>query len=517
MKDVVWACDVETLRFTYISPSITGLLGWTSEEFLAAPVLTHFTVKSAQRAMHAIAQGLEEFSAGADSGEQPPERRYYSEELEGLHKDGSIVWLEVIAFLHRNDSSGRLEMHGVSRDIGERKRAEAALRASELRLQLAAHAAGLGVWHWRIADDYLEWDERMCEMYAVPEHERTARLYYATWRSRLHPDDRERAERTAMEALRTASEWDCTFRIVLPDGAIRHIHGAAVIEYDDAGAPLRMVGINQDISQQKVYEQMLEEANSKLEREVAARTADLRATVNELQAANAGKDAFLTAISHELRTPLMGVLGMAELLGAEMRGPLNSGQARYVAAITESGRRLLDIVNNLLMYTQLMSGRTTLVRTPCGLADLCAAAVHATQPRAERKRHSITQKVQPASLTIESDPDRIVNLLKLLLDNAVKFTPDGGQITVEIGAGPADDTVQIVVTDTGIGMTPEEVVHLFRPFVQADGSLARRFEGMGIGLAIVYKVVELLGGAIGVESELGQGSRFIVTLPHGDA
>jgi signal transduction histidine kinase len=300
---------------------------------------------------------------------------------------------------------------------------------------------------------------------------------------------------------------------VLPDGAIRYIHTAAVIERDEAGAPQRVVGVNQDVTQQKAHERLLEETNAELERQVAERTADLRATVEELRRADAGKDAFLAAVSHELRTPLVGVLGMAELLGAEVRGPLNPEQARYVAAIEDSGRRLLSLVNNLLLYTHLMSGGEALTRETCCLADLCAAAVNAIRPQAERKQHRITQRIDPFDLSIESNAEGIINMLKMLLDNAVKFTPAGGRIEVTIWEASPEHMVHIDIADNGIGMTPAEIASLFRPFSQVDNSLSRRYEGVGIGLAFVRKMVELLGGAIAVQSKTGEGSRFSVMLP----
>lgn len=515
MKDVVWSCDLETLRYIYVSPSITRLLGWTREEALSAPFFAILTPESTQRAWRSLMQGLAEFDAAASSGQEQTEPSYYTGEYEARHKNGARVWLEIVGFLRRNADSGRLEMHGVSRDISERKQAEAALHASERRLQLAARAAGLGVWHWNLSDNSVDWDERMQEIYATSEAEREEKRYHDTWRTRLHPEDQARVE-AELEAARSAAEYNSIYRIVLPDGAIRYIQSAGVIEQNEHGQPLRIVGVNQDITQQKEHERALVDSNAELEHLVAAQTAELRATVDELRRANAGKDAFLTAISHELRTPLMGVLSMAELLRAEVRGALNSDQEKYVAAIDESGRRLLSIVNNLLLYTHLMSGQVIVESSTCSLSDLCAAAVHAVRPQAERKRHRIGQIINPFRLAIESDAQCIFNMLKLLLDNAIKFTPDGGHIVVEVSALPEADTVQIAISDTGIGMTPEEIGRLFRPFTQADGSLARRFEGMGIGLAIVHKIVELLDGKICVESEPGQGSQFIVTLPRGD-
>jgi signal transduction histidine kinase len=272
------------------------------------------------------------------------------------------------------------------------------------------------------------------------------------------------------------------------------------------------------------YQRQLQAANAELEGRVAARTHDLqvtadelRVTAGELRHANAGKDAFMAAVSHELRTPLTGILSMSEVLQLGVHGPLSAGQARSVGVIAASGKRLLATVNRVLLYTQLVGGRTPIQQEPCPLADLCAVAVRAVQAEANRKQQQLAQSVEPRDLEIESDPEGICNILTMLLDNAVKFTPEGGQVCVHIcaagGAGSLAGSVQIVVADTGIGMSAEELERLFLPFTQADMTLARRFEGVGVGLAYVQAMVDRLGGAIAVASTPQVGTRFTITLP----
>ena len=294
-----------------------------------------------------------------------------------------------------------------------------------------------------------------------------------------------------------------------------------------------VVVILHDVTALRQLERLLKQSNVELEQQVTARTADLEAAVAQLedalaevQRANAGKDAFLAAVSHELRTPLMGVLSMAELLESEVRGPLNHDQAEYVAAIVTSGQRLSATINDVLHYTSLVAGKRPLQADFCSLADLCAGAVRAHRRAADAKGQQLTFAVTPPELEIESDAQGIRQILKELLDNAVKFTPAGGQIhlAADYGDAPVGDReaalvseepccVRIVVTDTGIGMDPEQQAALFRPFVQGDQTLARRFEGLGLGLAFAYEMVTRLGGTITVDSEPGAGSRFTVLLP----
>ena len=286
-----------------------------------------------------------------------------------------------------------------------------------------------------------------------------------------------------------------------------------------------VVVILHDVTALRQLERLLKQSNVELEQQVTARTADLEAAVAqledalaELQRANAGKDAFLAAVSHELRTPLMGVLSMAELLESEVRGPLNPDQAEYVAAIVTSGQRLSATINDVLHYTSLVAGKRPLQAELCSLGDLCSGAVRAHRRAADAKGQQLTFAVTPPELEIESDAQGIRQILKELLDNAVKFTPAGGRIrlVVDYGDEPGADgrhSVRIVVTDTGIGMDPEQQAALFRPFVQGDQTLARRFEGLGLGLAFAYEMVARLGGTIAVDSEPGAGSRFTVLLP----
>lgn len=243
------------------------------------------------------------------------------------------------------------------------------------------------------------------------------------------------------------------------------------------------------------------------------RTGQLAAAVADLQRAAKVKDEFLGAVSHELRTPLVGVLGMAEALEMPFSGPLNERQARYVQGIHQSGERLLSMVNSLLRYTGVMANTVTVQQEPYGLAELCAVAVRAVRDHATQKGQTITVSVEPEGLVITSDREGIIQMIQNLLDNAVKFTPAGGRIGLEVRRDCQEDTVHLVAWDTGIGMSAEEQATIFQPFVQGDGSVTRRYGGVGLGLAYVKRMAELLGGTIALSSAPGEGSCFTITLP----
>ncbi|MBK8048057.1 MAG: HAMP domain-containing histidine kinase [Anaerolineales bacterium] len=276
-----------------------------------------------------------------------------------------------------------------------------------------------------------------------------------------------------------------------------------------------MVGINQDNTQQRRYEQVLADANAELEQRVAARTEELATALAELKEAARLKDEFMATVSHELRTPLMGILSMADVLDEQLRPTLNQRQLRYIHNVRSSGQRLLQIVNSILNYTALASGRAVITPECCHLGELGAIVVQAIRTRVEAKNLTLTLSVKPADLTVTTDSAGLKQILQHLLDNAVKFTPGGGQIGLEIERVPAAQCVQLVVWDTGIGISPKQQENIFQPFVQADASLARQYEGLGLGLAYVQRMVDLLDGTIAVESTPGAGSRFTVSLPAG--
>ena len=398
-------------------------------------------------------------------------------------------------------------------DITKRKQLEEQLRAANQRLQLATDAAGIGIWTWDFADYSLAGDDRMFELYGITAEERGAGISYDNWRTRIHPDDLALADPAQGDPGQISNQWSGTYRVMLPGGAIRYIQADTVLEYSKAGVPLRMVGINRDITDQEQYEQVLQGTNAILEQRVALRTADLEAALGELQLANQLKDEFMAMISHELRTPLSGVLSMAEMLDEQVAGPLNGRQATYVRGITASGERLLHVINGILGYTHLLSGKVRLQAKPCSLASVLNTCAADLQHTAAAKRLTIAVHVEPPDLAITGDAAAIADVLKRLLDNALKFTPEGGQIGLEACPGARPGTIGIIVWDTGSGIVADQLEHILKPFAQADRRLARSHEGVGLGLAYVDQMVRLMGGTVVVASAVGEGSRFTITLP----
>jgi protein-histidine pros-kinase len=231
----------------------------------------------------------------------------------------------------------------------------------------------------------------------------------------------------------------------------------------------------------------------------------------ELERANRAKDSFLASMSHELRTPLNGIIGFAEFLADGKPGPVNAKQKEYLEDILTSGNHLLHLINDILDIVKIQAGKVELnperFRLQDGIAEVCAGV----RPIAQNKRIRVEVKLSPEPDFVCLDAQRFKQVLYNLLSNALKFTDDGGR--VEIVVEPAERGFRLAVHDNGIGIKAEDLGRLFTEFEQLDSGTARRFGGTGLGLALTRKIVEMQGGAVGVESEVGVGSVFSVLLP----
>jgi len=237
----------------------------------------------------------------------------------------------------------------------------------------------------------------------------------------------------------------------------------------------------------------------------------------DLDAAMRTKDQFLSNISHELRTPLNSIIGFTDLLLTEDLGagaaPLSEQQRDFLETVARNGRHLLELINELLDLQRIAAGRMELRPEPVELAGLLAEAAGSVQAQAQQRRHALVVQSPPDGLRVLADRGRVRQVLLNLLSNAIKFTPDGGRISVVAAPANGGTAARVAVTDSGIGIAPEDQGKLFQEFVQLDASASRKYEGTGLGLALSRRLIELHGGAIGVESETGKGSTFWFTLP----
>ncbi|MFM8320444.1 MAG: ATP-binding protein [Chloroflexota bacterium] len=306
---------------------------------------------------------------------------------------------------------------------------------------------------------------------------------------------------------------------------------SSISPFNWAGDP-HLLLIFEDETERHQAEMALRDAHDGLEQRVQQRTAELQEANRALGLALGSRDEFLAAVSHELRTPLTGILGMAEVLQFASFGALSEKQLHAVQMIETSGRRLHNLIDNVLDFSQLQSGCLDLYRQPVDLRQACQAALDAIQPQAAEKKQLLRFSFAPQQVRLQLDPLRFHQVLINLLDNAVKFTPPGGQVELSVTGEPAEapaeaaaapgafagpeipaPRVRIRVHDSGIGIPAQDLPRLFSPFVQLDGRLARQFNGAGLGLALVKALVLLHGGSVDAESVPGQGSCFTITFP----
>ena len=313
-----------------------------------------------------------------------------------------------------------------------------------------------------------------------------------SWMEAIHPDDRERAH--SMFARQIQGEAaESEYRIQTPDGREKWIRDRAFPVRDEAGKLIRVVGIAEEITERKRYEEELIQARQGAD------------------AANQAKSRFLANMSHEIRTPMNGVIGMVQLL---LETDLTAEQRQYTEVAQNSGRTLLSLIDDVLDLSKIEARKVTLENLSFNLRDTVADVIQLLRVQAGAKQLDFASRVSPEIPShLRGDPHRLRQVLTNLCSNALKFTERGG-VTLDAalqGQSRGRATIRFSVSDTGIGIRADQVGALFAPFVQADASTTRRYGGTGLGLAICKQLVEMMGGTIGVESREGQGSTFWFT------
>jgi PAS domain S-box-containing protein len=336
------------------------------------------------------------------------------------------------------------------------------------------------------------------------------------WRRSIVPEDRERY--AALEARRNRDRvpYELDFRVMHPaTGELRWMREVAWVTEDAEAARTYLDSYVLDITDQRRREEALTEARSRLE----AQNRELHEARRAAEEASRAKSDFLAVMSHEIRTPMTGVLGMADLL---MAADLPERERRYAAAIRTSGRHLLSVVNDILDFSRIEAGRLELERIDFSILELLEQVRSLVSPQAAERGLELHLGLdEPSPPTVRGDPTRLQQVLLNLVGNGLKFTQRGG-VTVRVAHGPEGDgrvRLRFSVRDTGVGIAPERQDMLFRAFTQAESSTSRTYGGSGLGLAISKRLVEAMGGEIGVESASGCGSLFWfeVRLEVGDA
>lgn len=417
----------------------------------------------------------------------------YDLELILIDAEGCEKWVRAIGI--KDDSSSETRIFGLFQDIDERKRAVERLEqarqqmaTSADRLALATNSAEIGVWEYHIETGALFWDKWMYEIYGISESDFPGDV--SVWGNSLHPDDSDIATQALQQAIDGIAPFDCKFRIIRPDGAIRHIKAKAIVQRDDAGKAISMVGVNFDITQAQLASQAQEQARHAAEE------------------ANRAKSDFLASMSHELRTPMNGVLGMLQLMEGSVKQDINK---RRLQIASNSAKNLLTILDDILDFSRIEAGKLELDTVKFSMAELLDSIKDMFTLEAEKQNTKISVANNLQHDLYWGDDGRIRQMLINLVGNANKFTKDG-QITIQAQINDQDQ-IEISVTDTGIGIPQERLDNIFESFTQVDTSTTRKYGGSGLGLSICKRLCDLMGGNIRVRSELHSGSVFTISLP----
>lgn len=388
------------------------------------------------------------------------------------------------------------------RDISEEKENEKAFNDLMYRFSIAVDSAEIGIWDLDLLTDKLKWDRWMFKIYGVSED--TFKETNEEWEKRIHTEDYFETIRKFEACLAGEDDYDTEFRIIRPDGEIRYVKSNGKTINDYSGNAIRIIGVNIDITDRRQIEEDLKNTNLILEEET-----------RKAEMANVIKSQFLANMSHEIRTPMNGVIGMTSLLSDTS---LTAEQRQYVDVIRSSGQSLLDLINDILDFSKIEADKLQIENIDFNLRQVVDELTDMIAIKTDEKGIELLQFIDTKIPDyLNGDPGRIRQILINLVSNAVKFT-DKGSVLINLlikDSGESNLTIRFEVIDNGIGIAEDKISLLFNEFEQIDPSNTRKYGGTGLGLAICKKLSKLMGGTIGVESKVNEGSKFWFEIPFG--
>jgi two-component system CheB/CheR fusion protein len=370
----------------------------------------------------------------------------------------------------------------------QHRQARESAQLSERRLLLALTAARMGVWDWDVSTGEVRWSGELEPLHGLPRGGFAGT--YEAFRALIHPDDRERVEAAIRTSVETRAPYEEEFRILGADRVERWTDARGQVVEDEKGRPIRMVGVGIDVSRQKHLEE------------------ELRQQAEQMREADRRKDEFLAMLAHELRNPLAPILHAVELLGR--RDPALADRAREI--IRRQAGHLTRLVDDLLDVSRITRGKVRLEVRRVTLGEVVSAAVDVWRHLISERRQELSVDLPDEPVWLEVDPTRLAQTISNLLHNAANFTPEAGRIAIT--ASREDGSVLVRVRDTGAGMSPDVLARVFDLFVQGPPPPGRPHGGLGLGLTLVRRLVELHGGTVEALSEgPGRGCEFVLRIP----
>lgn len=406
-----------------------------------------------------------------------------------------------------------IQLAGRLFDLLLRQRSTRLLKASEARYRNLADNSADWIWAMNLDGQTTYTNERCRAMVGLSQEE----VYRTPLGALLHPDDQPVAMEILHKAAASRLGWNnVLLRFRHQDGTYRHLESNASPLFDDDGNLIGFTGVDRDVTERLLAEEELKRYRDHLEELVATRTADLSLAKELAEAANRAKSTFLANMSHELRTPMNGIIGMTDLA---LRRATEEKLQRQLKVISESSHHLLSVINDILDISRIESERMKLDSREFRVSDIVWQLLGVAQAKAEKKGLSINIDLPPEieQLTVTGDSLRLKQILRNFIHNAIKFT-ERGEIDLSaqvIEQTPNSVLLRFQISDTGIGISAETQQRLFSPFEQADNSMTRKYGGTGLGLSISKRLIQMMGGDLGVHSIVGQGSTFWFTVKLG--
>ena len=410
-------------------------------------------------------------------------------EIRVLRKDGKLIWVNAAVRLLRDEDNKPTQTITVYLDITPRRRAEEHRQRILDGLSLAQRIVAAGIWDFDFASDEMYFSPAYYDLYGFRDSDA---LNFEIWLNCIIEEDRERVANAIRQLYKSGIDWNMEFRIEHPTRGQRWLASVGRLERNQEGRRTRFTGMDIDITERKEME------------------AQLQDYVNVLRAGDRRKDEFLAVLGHELRNPVHAIRGAIDLLKVLGLSDPDSDETRRIIdmQVNHMGR----LIDDLLDVSRLALDKLELRKEELDLADSLADALNATRPAMVARKLQLETQMPQQRLALYGDRVRLTQVFANLLGNAAKYTPENGKVWINVSRD--DDHAIVSVRDNGIGISEESLKHLFDLFYQAQPPLESIASGLGVGLTLARRLIELHGGSLAARSDgLGKGSEFIVHLP----